>query len=171
MDNDTYLVLMIVNPYDSQNVWQSIRLLAVDLMDHDQIGPKDDAPMLSLRGGTPGVPSFAPATGLPLVYDGRFASPGDLRRVAASGPEWILSATDIGQLANRISARYQSDVRADQRQHRPDQRSDGAALAAAAILRHGPGRFAGHQCSLQVPRPDRASAGRRPKRIQQRGPE
>lgn len=113
MNDDTYLVLMIVNPYDPLTELEKmkrIRLLAVDLMDHDQKGPKDTPAVLSLRGGTPGVPSFAPVTGLPLVYDGRFASPGDLWRVAASGPEWILSATDIGQLANRISARYQSDV-------------------------------------------------------------
>lgn len=110
LQTDTWLMVTVSPPKDEFGVlipgWENLRIESVDLADH---GFVDRAAKLELRGGSPGRPSSQPPAQKPLVRNGHLPSPGAIAELPASGPQWVLSASDVVRLAGRFTTREQTD--------------------------------------------------------------
>ncbi|MBN2128422.1 MAG: hypothetical protein JW741_02960, partial [Sedimentisphaerales bacterium] len=108
LQTDTWLMVTVSPPKGEFGVlitgWENLRIESVDLADHglqDRSNPTTG--VLELRGGSPGRPSSQPPAQKPLVRNGSLPSPGAIADVAASGPQWVLSASDVVRLAGRFT--------------------------------------------------------------------
>ncbi|HEQ60696.1 MAG TPA: hypothetical protein ENN74_03705 [Firmicutes bacterium] len=106
LQTDTWLLVTVYRPSSG---WENLRIESVDLTDHgfqDRSNPATG--VLELRGGSPGRPSSQPPAQRPLVRNGHLPSPGAIADVAASGPQWVLSASDAVRLAGRFTTHEQT---------------------------------------------------------------